>query len=234
MADTEGFRPLTEEELREFCKQGRYFPNFLDKRDVDIKRGSEDKTQTGESVPAQSADGTAEREFETTAGEINPTKVFNDVWLLFRGLYNVKAAVCTILNAPGIVTAVWGFDMASLTTSVGDTNGPPPAIAIFREGYVAFPKEINAALWIAPVGADILIDVNHHDATTGTKTSLFDTEQLTVPDGATTGRLKTFRPIRVKRYDLLSIDVDQVGSSTPGGYLEVAMELEIKKLITAR
>lgn len=230
MAEAEGFRPLTDTELAEFCKPGRWFPNVLDKRDITIhqQRGGSARSRTGQSAGTEL--GPAEQAQKSHAGELKPVEVDNALLLLTRGLYNVKAAICTLLNAPGVVVSVWGFDMTSLTTSIGDTNGPPPSIALFREGFVAFPREINAALWIAPVGADIVIDINHHDALTGTKTSLFGSQLLTIPAGATTGRLKTFRSLRIKRYDLLSIDIDQVGSGTPGGYLEVTLEMDLKKL----
>lgn len=237
MAD-EGFRPLTDDELKEFCKPGRWFPNVLDKRDIAAHQSEPTgeshpmRSRSGATVGASSAPGDAADVRKRTAGELKPIEVDNALLIITRGLYNVKSAICTILNKQKAAQAIWGFDEETLVTSVGDTDGPPPAIAIFEEGYVAFPKEINAACWIAPTGADILIDINHHDAATGTKTSLFDSTQLTVAAGETTGRLKAFRSLRIKRYDLLSIDIDQIGSGTAGGYLEVSMEFILKKLIT--
>lgn len=232
MAD-EGFRPLTDDELREFCKPGKWFPNVLDKRDIAAHQAEPTGGPGSQSgAGASHAPGNAADVRSRTAGELKPIEVDNALFILTRGLYNVKSAICTLINKEKAAIAVWGFDFETLVTSVGDTDGPPPAIAIFEEGYVAFPKEINAACWIAPTGTSILIDVNHHDAVTGTKTSLFGSAQLTVEAGETTGRLKSFRSLRIKRYDLLSIDIDQVGSGTAGGYLEVSMEFVLKKLIT--
>lgn len=78
----------------------------------------------------------------------------------------------------------------------------------------------NAAT--APVGAAILIDINRNG------TTLFATQanRLTIADGANANT--TFRPPAdrvLKGGDILSYDIDQIGSGTAGSGLTISLML---------
>lgn len=72
----------------------------------------------------------------------------------------------------------------------------------------------------APVGDDILIDVNKNGV------SLFAVTKVTIPDGQTNnGALAIPDVVELVDGDEISVDIDQVGSTTPGSDLTVEVFL---------
>lgn len=79
---------------------------------------------------------------------------------------------------------------------------------------------VRLAVGTAPVGAAILVDVNKNG------TTVFSTQgnRPTIADGATSGGPGTAPNVTaVAAGDLLSVDVDQVGSGTAGSNLTVVV-----------
>ena len=84
-------------------------------------------------------------------------------------------------------------------------------------------NKVYGAVKTAPSGDDILIDVNLN------ATSIWDSNQnnrLTIADGATTGNQTSFDTTALSEGDLLTMDVDQIGSSTAGADLTVEVKCE--------
>lgn len=90
---------------------------------------------------------------------------------------------------------------------------PPTALTI---------KSVRASVGIAPAGDSILVDVNK-DGTT-----VFTT-QANRPEIAAAGYLSDQETPDVTAWattEYLTVDVDQVGSTTPGAHLTVVVECE--------
>jgi hypothetical protein len=69
----------------------------------------------------------------------------------------------------------------------------------------------------APVGADVIVDVNQN----GTTLFTTPTNRPTIPDGAHTSSLAVPDTVTLADGDYITVDVDQVGSTTPGSDLTV-------------
>jgi parallel beta-helix repeat protein len=82
---------------------------------------------------------------------------------------------------------------------------------------------VRAAAGIAPVGADIIVDVNKNG------TSIFSAlNQPRVPAGSTVGaEATTIASPNLVSGDYLTVDIDQIGSSTPGTDLVVVVEWRV-------
>jgi hypothetical protein len=73
-------------------------------------------------------------------------------------------------------------------------------------------QKISADLKTAPTGQSVVFDVNKNGST------IWSTQvnRLSVSAGATVGNQTTFNTTAMADGDLLTVDVDQVGSGTPG------------------
>lgn len=81
---------------------------------------------------------------------------------------------------------------------------------------------LRASLGLAPVGAAVIIDVNIDGTTIFTTQS----NRPTIPDGGyTSGKVTTMDIATVADGSYLTIDVDQIGSTTAGGDLTVQIEV---------
>lgn len=90
--------------------------------------------------------------------------------------------------------------------------------------YVEDPSEIQrvrCSVGVAPVGADLKIDVNLNGS------SIFTSDPAPVVlDGTFTAYIDLTTPIALAPGDYLTIDVDQVGSTTPGADLVVQVRVQ--------
>lgn len=79
--------------------------------------------------------------------------------------------------------------------------------------------KVYAYAKVAPVGASLLLDINKNGST------IWATQgnRLTITSGANSGSQTVFDTAALAEGDLLTIDVDQVGSSTPGQEITVTL-----------
>jgi len=154
--------------------------------------------------------------------EANPT--ISDVasaqvdWYAAPGLYDLKLADGTVLAESVVVadtvdatTVVASFYLSgALSVAAHALKVPAP--------YAATITGVRLAVGTAPVGAAILVDVNK----AGTTIYTTQGNRPTIADGATSGGPGTAPDVTaVAAGDLLSVDVDQVGSGTAGSNLTV-------------
>lgn len=109
------------------------------------------------------------------------------------------------------------------------------AFTWFREGTLATGTNIGprytapqnltiVKIWLnvgtAPTGAAILIDINKNGST------IWSTQanRATIADSGTTGNTTTFNTTALTAGDILTFDIDQVGSTIQGGDLTVVLE----------
>ncbi|MFW6226425.1 MAG: hypothetical protein ACOC3V_05660, partial [bacterium] len=94
--------------------------------------------------------------------------------------------------------------------------------------YAPFSGTIKRVIGVvntAPTGADLIIDINING------TSIWNSTQgnrLTITDGNTSGTQTSFDTTSVTEGDVITIDIDQIGSTTAGQDLTV--QIEINKL----
>jgi hypothetical protein len=83
-------------------------------------------------------------------------------------------------------------------------------------------KKIRASAGAAPSGASILVDVNINAGT------IFSTQtnRLTIASGGATATQTVFNTTTITDGSYFTIDIDQVGSTTPGSDLVVTIWLE--------
>lgn len=126
-------------------------------------------------------------------------------------LDNVNFAVPTIVITPAIFNpAIINYDKATFVLC----NGTACAVGsnLTNEYIVVNAGTLvscRAFAKVAPVGADLIIDINNG-------TSIFGATKLVIADGAQTGSQSTFVAPTVAVDDLLTADVDQIGSGTAG------------------
>lgn len=88
------------------------------------------------------------------------------------------------------------------------------------DGLLKLTKAV-ATVEKAPTGADLVIDINDDG------TSVFGATKLVVAAGATSGtRTFTGAAVTVADASLLTLDIDQVGSTEPGEFLTVHLYAE--------
>ena len=82
--------------------------------------------------------------------------------------------------------------------------------------------EVNASVKTAPSGTSIICDINKNGST------IWSTQanRIIIADGSNTGTQTTFDTTTVTSGDYFTIDVDQVGSTTPGAKLTVRLALQ--------
>lgn len=81
-------------------------------------------------------------------------------------------------------------------------------------------EKVYAYLKTAPDGADIIVDINKN----GTTIWSTQANRLTVSDGNQTGNTSVFNTTSLSEADILTLDVDQVGSTTAGSDLTIALK----------
>lgn len=75
----------------------------------------------------------------------------------------------------------------------------------------------------APTGVSIVVDINKN----GTTIWSTQANRLTIVASSNTGNQTTFNTTALSEGDLLTLDIDQVGSSTPGSELTVVLKCSV-------
>lgn len=85
---------------------------------------------------------------------------------------------------------------------------------------------VRASTGVAPVGANLIVDVNRGNASTAPATLFTDQDtRPQIADGQNTGYVDLATPVALAPDDFLTIDIDQVGSSTSGSNLVVQVRV---------
>jgi hypothetical protein len=105
---------------------------------------------------------------------------------------------------------VWGAGYPAVGTKVSATYTLPWAGTITK----AYANVVTA-----PSGAAILIDINRNGTTIWSTQS----NRLTIADGATSGTQTSFNTTAVFENDVITMDIDQIGSSASGVRLTVEL-----------
>lgn len=118
-----------------------------------------------------------------------------------------------------ISTVSWGLCVGSNCTTATTITVPwiAPAKAQFEKCFIAAGT--------GPVGAALIVDI--HKA----GTSIFSAGRLQIADGSTAGNTAAFASTALKTLaegDLLTIDIDQTGTTTPGKNVFVTCRLALK------
>jgi hypothetical protein len=98
------------------------------------------------------------------------------------------------------------------------TTGASKFPALFDMALVG----VRAAVGTAPTGADLIVDVNKN----GTTVYTTQANRPTISDGSTSSTETVPDVTAVAAGDLLSVDIDQIGSSAAGADLVVAIEFQ--------
>ena len=75
----------------------------------------------------------------------------------------------------------------------------------------------------SPSGADIIIDINVNGTTIWSN----QTNRLTITDGTSSASTSTFNTTELTEGDYITLDIDQVGSTTEGSNLTVALKCSL-------
>lgn len=91
--------------------------------------------------------------------------------------------------------------------------GPTPGIASFLAPFTGYITKARMAVDTPPSGANLVVDVLANG------TSLFDifADKLEIAEGEYSSNTMIFREKSVEQYDTVSINIDEAGSTTPGG-----------------
>jgi hypothetical protein len=106
----------------------------------------------------------------------------------------------------------------SKTGTLEVTTGASKFPALFAMTLVG----VRAAVGTAPTGADLIVDVNLN----GTTVYTTQANRPTIAASATSSSETVPDVTAVAAGDLLSVDIDQIGSSTEGSDLVVAIEFQ--------
>jgi hypothetical protein len=106
---------------------------------------------------------------------------------------------------------------------------PLEAGASVRETYELDADYVPKRIWLhvetAPIGANIVVDVNYDFE--GSASSIFTTPNPGIQVGSRFGERDYFvNPRILKRNALITLDIDQIGSGEGGKSLTVQLELE--------
>ncbi len=108
---------------------------------------------------------------------------------------------------------------------------PDDALAIGTDKigriYVDFSGaiiEVQASVKTAPTGATLICDINKNGSTIWTTQG----NRITIAASGYTATKKIFNTTKVSAGDYFTIDIDQVGSTIPGGKLVVRLKIEKK------
>jgi hypothetical protein len=86
--------------------------------------------------------------------------------------------------------------------------------------------KVFAYIGTAPTGAAVLVDINK-GTTSSNGTTIWSNQanRLTITNGATSGTQTSFNTTAVAANDILSVDLDQVGSSVAGSNLTIMLQI---------
>jgi hypothetical protein len=110
-----------------------------------------------------------------------------------------------------------GYVVAVVGSLVTGTSLTPVVIAVASQTIT----KAYAYVKTAPVGASILIDINKNG------TSLWATNQanrLAIASGANSGTQTSFDTTTLADGDILTFDIDQIGSSTAGADITIVLK----------
>ena len=124
-------------------------------------------------------------------------------------------ALITDYTPPTIVTFVL-HNGESVATGTNKTN----AIIVPHAGTIT---RCDAYCKTAPTGSDLIMDINKG----GTTIWSTQANRITIAASAQTGTQSSFNTTTVAQGDILTIDIDQIGSTIPGA--TVTVELHIQK-----
>lgn len=100
--------------------------------------------------------------------------------------------------------------------------GPGAATVYNDTGAGLTIRSVRASVGTAPTGADLVVDINRNGSTIFASSG----DQPTITDGATTsGKVTSMATTTVNDGDRITIDVDQIGSSTAGSDLVVQLAI---------
>lgn len=131
------------------------------------------------------------------------------------------------------IEAELGVNPKGSFPSVAARLGRPEALPFSRSGAIAVSagsmryyvpyactlQSVKASLGVAPVGASVIVDVNKN----GTTVFTTQANRPTITAGANASGVQTPDVTTLVAGDYLTIDVDQVGSTTPGTDLSVVL-----------
>jgi len=110
-----------------------------------------------------------------------------------------------------------GFAFGAIGEQETGTSVTPVLIALASQTITKAYLNIKTA----PVGADFIVDINING------TSIWATTQanrVTISDGDTTGTQTSFDTTSLTEGDIITIDIDQVGSGTAGSDLTITLK----------
>lgn len=133
-----------------------------------------------------------------------------------------KAGVPTlyVINDAGTIyelaesTPCYEFPIAS---EAFVTSLAAPPLLVIRDSEIV---SVNAYANTAPVGASLIFDINLN----GTTIWSTQANRVTITASAQTGSQSSFNTTDLSENDVLTLDVDQVGSSTPGSDIVVKVK----------
>jgi hypothetical protein len=147
-----------------------------------------------------------------------------------------KAIIAKIVAGTGIVLSETGPDAGTgdVTVKVQENKYPyftvpddPLTVGTNKTGrlYIGFSgtiKEVHASVVTAPGGQAIICDINKNGSTIWTTQG----NRVSIAAGTNTGTQTTFDVSSITAGDYLTIDIDQIGSTTAGGQLVVRIKIE--------
>ena len=140
-------------------------------------------------------------------------------------LTTVELETNAVLRPNGVGGVTWGFEYETVvfyiagTLTTGTTKGGIRIRA--PKPYVI--EEVRLAVGTAPTGASIIVDVNING------TTIFTTQanRPSIAAAATDGTSITINVTAVAINDILTIDIDQVGSTVAGADLVVQVRCKV-------
>jgi len=104
----------------------------------------------------------------------------------------------------------------TLTAGVGKARITIPYNATILKAYIVAGT--------GPVGASVILDINQNGTSIWNSTPA---NRLTIADGSTTGSQTAFDTATIIEGDILTVDVDQVGTTTAGGDVTAQLKVQI-------
>lgn len=173
----------------------------------------------------------------------DPTHVGGPEW---DALHKLTAAKNTLAGNPtgadGDVTEVTLGEGLSFDTGALVQKNLLPATFILApgganlavntdvtEGQIVLPydvvfKKVTANARTGPTGKDAIFDINLN----GTTIWATQANRITIADGKTSGSQTAFDTAGASAGDILSIDIDQIGSGTPGKGVTIVLSMQSK------
>lgn len=104
------------------------------------------------------------------------------------------------------------------------TTGTNKSAEIPWTGPTGTIKSIDARVKTAPTDADLILDINIDGTSIWASTQA---NRVKIAAGATTGTQTSFDDTSIADGEVLTIDIDQVGSTIAGANLTVALEIDV-------